>query len=163
RLCSLAALVSDEPEKLRVLGRKYAAKERVGYDGYDDLLRSGTVDAVYIALPNDMHCEYAVRAARAGVHVLCEKPMALDAEECTASVGAAERAGVKLMTAYRLHCERANREAVEILRSGRIGEPRFFNSLFGLQVRDRNNIRLQAERGGGPLYDLGVYCINAAR
>jgi predicted dehydrogenase len=163
KLCTLSALISDEERKLRALGRRYGVKERVGYHQYDDLLRSGAIDAVYIALPNDLHREFAVRAARAGVHVLCEKPLALDEEGCIEMIDAADRAGVKLMTAYRLHFERANMEAVELLRARRIGTPRYFHSLFGLQVRDAGNIRLQAERGGGPLFDLGVYCINAAR
>ena len=98
------------------------------YEDYAECLKQ--VDAVYIALPNSMHCEYAVRAARAGVHVLVEKPMAVTEEECEEMNRAAREAGVKLMVAYRLHFERANLEAGEIARSGRIGEPRVFNSTF---------------------------------
>jgi len=78
-------------------------------------------------------------------------------------IEAAEIAGVKLMTAYRLHNEEANLRAIEIVRSGKIGEPRFFSSTFSFQLRDPNNIRFKAVRGGGTLYDIGVYCINAAR
>lgn len=158
----LAALVSDDPTKLRRLGREYGVAARFDYEGYDDCLRSGLIDAVYIALPNEMHHEYALRAARAGVHVLCEKPLALTEEQCEDMIAAAEENDVKLMTAYRLHFERANMTAVEIARSGKLGELRAFDSVFTMQVRDRDNIRLQ-EESGGPLYDIGIYCINAAR
>jgi predicted dehydrogenase len=161
--CRLAALVSDDTKKLGALGRKYRVSALRSYDDYDELLASGEIDAVYIALPNHLHADYSIRAARAGVHVLCEKPLAVNADEAERSLEAAEGAGVKLMTAYRLHFERANLEAIEILRSGRIGEPRYFHSQFSFQLEDEENIRLDAERGGGPLLDLGVYCVNAAR
>jgi predicted dehydrogenase len=158
----LAALVSGDPAKLAELGRKYDVQTRCGYDGYDALLGSGEVDAVYICLPNSMHADYTVRAARAGVHVLCEKPMALTEEECELMIRAARENGVKLMIAYRLHFERANLEAIEIARSGRIGEPLLFNSSFTMHVVP-DNIRVKRELGGGVLYDIGIYCINAAR
>jgi glucose-fructose oxidoreductase len=88
--------------------------------------------------------------------------MAIDSAECSAMIAAAARSRVKLMIAYRLHFEKANLQAVQIARGGRLGELRLFNSVFSMQVRDEN-IRISAEAGGGPLYDLGVYCINAAR
>jgi glucose-fructose oxidoreductase len=163
RLCSLAALVSDEPKKLRALGRKYGVRDLRSYSEYEPLLRSGSVDAVYIALPNDQHRAYAIAAAEAGVHVLCEKPLGVTPAECRAMIQAAESNGVQLMTAYRLHFERASTKAIELVRSGRLGTARFFHALFGMQVRDQGNIRLDAGHGGGPLHDLGVYCINAAR
>jgi glucose-fructose oxidoreductase len=158
----LAALVSGDPVKLDALGKKYGVDRLYTYEQYDECLKSGEVDAVYIALPNSLHCEYAVRAARAGLHVLCEKPLAVTEEECERMARAASEAGVKLMTAYRLHFERANLEAVEIVRSGRIGEPRLFNSTFGTPVVP-GNIRVKRALGGGVLYDIGIYCINAAR
>jgi glucose-fructose oxidoreductase len=133
-----------------------------GYEEYDDCLRSGEVDAVYVALPNDLHREYTERAARAGVHVLCEKPMAVTSRDGRAMIAAARRHRVKLMIAYRLHFEEGNLRAAEMAGSGRLGDVRLFESVFTLQAR-KGNIRLEAERGGGPLYDIGVYCINAAR
>ena len=158
----LVALVSGDPVKLDTLSKQYQVNKTLSYEKYDALLKSGDIDAVYIALPNNLHCEYAVRAARAGVHVLCEKPLAVTEEECERMGAAAREAGVKLMTAYRLHFERANLEAVETARSGRIGEPRTFSSVFTMQVVP-GNIRTRRELGGGVLYDIGVYCINAAR
>lgn len=163
RRSQLVALISGEPQKLRKLGKKYGVSLTYSYDQYDECLRSGEVDAVYIALPNDMHREYAVRAAEAGIHVLCEKPLAVSVREGTAMLQAAVKHRVKLMTAYRLHFEPANLNTIELVRSGRIGEPRYFSSTFSFQITDPDNIRLQQKRGGGAIFDIGTYCINAAR
>jgi glucose-fructose oxidoreductase len=163
RNSTLAALVSGEPKKLKQLGRRYGVQRTCGYDEIDELFASGEIDAVYIALPNDMHKEYTIRAAGAGLHVLCEKPMAVKASECEEMIRATREANVRLMIAYRLHFERANLEVAKIARSGKLGELRFFSSDFSMQVSD-DNIRLNPpEQGGGPLYDIGIYCINAAR
>jgi predicted dehydrogenase len=158
----LVALVSDDPTKLAELSNKYDVQYAYSYEQYEDCLRSENIDAVYIALPNHLHCEYTVRAAQAGIHVLCEKPMAVTVEECEAMIRAAKDNNVKLMIAYRLHLEEANMQAVETLRSGQIGEPRIFNSVFTQQTVE-GNIRLEEETGGGTLNDIGIYCINAAR
>ena len=158
----LTAFVSDNRTKVKKLGRRYRVKHTFTYDQYDDCLKSGLIDAVYIALPNSMHAQFAVRAAQAGIHVLVEKPMATTEKECLAMIQAAQKHHVKLMVAYRLHFEAANLKAVRLVKSGKLGQPRFFNSAFALQVRP-GNIRTKAELGGGTLYDLGIYCINAAR
>jgi predicted dehydrogenase len=162
RNSTLAALVSDNRTKLKELSRRYRVEHTFSYEEYDDCLESGLIDAVYIALPNSMHAEYAVRAAQAGIHVLVEKPMAVNEKECLTMIRAAQKHRVKLMVAYRLHFEEANLKAVELVKSGNLGQPRFFTSAFALQVRP-GNIRTKAELGGGTLYDLGIYCINAAR
>jgi predicted dehydrogenase len=158
----LGALVSGDPVKRSELSKRYGVDRTCAYEEYDSLLGSGDIDAVYIALPNSMHCDYAVRAAQAGMHVLVEKPMAVTEEECERMARAARDAGVKLMVAYRLHFERANLEAIEVARSGRIGEARLFSSMFSMHVVP-GNIRARSELGGGVLYDIGIYCINAAR
>jgi predicted dehydrogenase len=158
----LAALVSGSPKKLKVLGRRYQIPRLCRYDDADALFRSGEIDAVFIALPNDLHKQWTLRAARAGLHVLCEKPMAVTSRECEAMIAATARARVKLMIAYRLHFEAANLEAERLARQGKLGDLRFFSSDFCMQVRDKN-IRLKRAKGGGPLHDIGVYCINAAR
>lgn len=158
----LAALVSDDPVKLKELGKKYGVDELYDYAHFDQCLRESELDVVYIALPNSMHKEYAIRAAEAGVHILCEKPMASKSADCLEMIEAAERNGVKLMIAYRLHFEEANMKMVEAVKSGKIGIPRYFNSSFSQQVKE-GDIRLDCTLGGGPINDIGIYCINAAR
>jgi predicted dehydrogenase len=159
----LAALVSHDPEKLEKLGRRYKVKARFDYDRYDECLRSGVIDAVYIALPNHLHRPYAELAARAGVHVLCEKPMAVTEEDCLSMIQVAEEHGVKLMVAYRLHFEEANLKAIDLVQGGKLGDARLFDSVFTMQVKE-GDIRLSPrELGGGTLYDIGIYCINAVR
>jgi predicted dehydrogenase len=157
----VTALVSDDPAKLKALARKYKTVEGTfSYDEYEACLEQ--VDAVYIALPNHMHADYTVRAAKAGVHVLCEKPMAVTAAECQKMIAACRDNNVKLMIAYRLHFEEINLAVIDLIRRGKIGEPKFFNSSFSMTVRD-GDIRTKKDMGGGSLYDIGVYCINAAR
>ena len=158
----VAALVSGDTKKLKALSRKYGVENTYTYKQYADCLSSGEIDAVYIGLPNQMHRAYTEAAARAGIHVLCEKPMALDEKECESMIDEAARSNVKLMIAYRLHFERGNLQVIDWISSGKIGEPRIFSSVFSQQVKAGNS-RLKGDVGGGPLYDMGVYCINAAR
>lgn len=159
----LVAIVSGDSEKKKELARKYALDRVYSYAEYGDCLADG-IDAVYIAVPNHLHREFAVKAANAGVHVLCEKPMAVTEEDCRAMIQAAKTHNVRLMIAYRLHFEPANLQAIELAKSGKLGKLRFFSSDFG-QLVDESNIRLTqpVDQGGGPVYDMGVYCINAAR
>jgi glucose-fructose oxidoreductase len=156
----LTALVSDDRTKLETLSRRYRIDNTYSYAEYERCLEQ--VDAVFIALPNSLHREYTVRAAQAGVHVLCEKPLAVTADECQEMVDACRAHRVKLMVAYRLHFEPLTLEVVDLVRRGRIGDPKYFTSSFSLAVR-QGNIRTRKDMGGGSLYDLGVYCINAAR
>jgi len=158
----LVTIVSSDQEKRKKLRKKYRLEHVYSYEEYDRALSE--VDAVYIALPNHLHREYSVSAAQAGVHVLCEKPMAVTEEECRAMIDAAEQARVKLMIAYRLHFEAGNLEAIRLAQSGELGNVRIFTSDFAQQVTE-DNIRVteSTDRGGGPVYDMGVYCINAAR
>jgi predicted dehydrogenase len=157
----LAALFSDDAAKLRALGRKYGVARQYGYDDFERGLLEAELDAVVIALPNTLHRAYTEAAARAGVHVLCEKPMAMTESDCEGMLTACREAGVKLMIGYRLHFEKANLEAIALLHSGKLGEPRVFHSLFTNDV-EAGNLRLKKGEGG-PLYDIGIYCVNAAR
>ena len=162
RNSELVALVSDDAEKRRALARRYRVPHAWSYEDYERCLQSGDVDAVYIALPNSLHREYAERAARCGMHVLVEKPMAVTATECRSMIATARKHRVKLMVAYRLHFEAGTLRAVKLARAGTLGDLKLFASVFTMQARG-GNIRLDAELGGGPLYDIGIYCINAAR
>ena len=158
----LFALVSGDSDKLEKVGKKYSLEHLYSYEDYSRALSN--VDAVYLALPNHLHREYAVRAAAAGVHVLCEKPMAVTSEDCQAMIEAAKQNHAKLMIAYRLHFEAANLEAIQMANSGKLGDLRIFTSEFAQRVAEGNvRVTEPASRGGGPVYDMGVYCINAAR
>ncbi|MGG6297553.1 Gfo/Idh/MocA family oxidoreductase [Leptolyngbya sp. AN02str] len=159
----LVALISDDATKLQELSKKYNVQHTYSYDEYDECLASGHIDAIYIALPNHLHCEYTMRAANQAIHVLCEKPMAMTEDECEDMIYACNNNSVKLMIAYRLHLEPANLAAIEVVQSGKIGEPRIFNSVFTQQVKDEGNIRLRDVTGGGTIDDIGIYCLNAAR
>jgi len=161
RNSQLSAIVSDDEEKREKLSRRYRCAA-YSYEQYEECLGREDVDAVYIALPNTLHAEYTARAAQAGAHVLCEKPMATTEADCRRMITACDDAGVKLMIAYRLHFEPANLAVIEAVKSGRLGELRMFSSDFSYQVKP-DNIRTQAELGGGAIWDIGVYCLNAAR
>jgi glucose-fructose oxidoreductase len=157
----LAALVSGDAAKRKALSRRYDVPA-YSYGQFEDALDEARIDAVYVALPNDQHREWTVRSARLGRHVLCEKPLAVTVRDCRAMIGACRRAGVKLMTAYRLHFERATLRAIEAVRRGEVGRAKLFVSSFTNDVKPPN-IRLEADQGGGTFYDIGIYCINAAR
>ncbi|MEN0059418.1 MAG: Gfo/Idh/MocA family oxidoreductase [Bdellovibrio sp.] len=159
----LTALISGDATKLRVLGKQYKVENLFDYSEYEKCMASGLVDAVYIATPNTMHRQFAEIAAKHGVHVLTEKPMAPRQQDCLSMIQAARLNKIKLMVAYRLHFDPANLAVIETINKGQIGDARIFNSTFTMQVADLNNIRLQKKMAGGPLYDIGIYCINAAR
>jgi predicted dehydrogenase len=158
----LVAVVSGDPDKRAALRERYGLELDGDYASFETILEQGDIDAVYIATPNSRHKEFALRAAASGVHVLCEKPLAPTAEDCREIIDACDANEVKLMVAYRLHFEQANLEALEIARSGKIGEVRLFNSFFTHVVRP-DDVRRDPTLAGGACYDLGVYCINAAR
>jgi len=158
----VVAIVTGDSDKAARLANFYGVGQIVDYNGYDALLRSPDVDAVYIALPNHLHADYAVRAARAGKHVLVEKPLATSEQDALAMIAAAREAGVFLMTAYRLHNEPGTVAVLDHIRNDAIGRPLFFQSVFSFQAAAGNH-RLKAASWGGPLQDVGVYCVNAAR
>jgi predicted dehydrogenase len=158
----MQAIVSGSPEAARKLADFHGVPEVVAYSGYDELIASDRIDAVYIALPNSMHADYTIRALKAGKHVMVEKPLATSLAESEAMVAAARDSDAFLMTAYRLHNEPGTHGMIETVRSGQIGEPVFFTSTFGFQSQLGNH-RLLANHWGGALPDVGVYCLNAAR
>ena len=157
----LVALITGDPLKARKLSKKYGTPA-FHYDQFERAVHEAKIEAVFIALPNTLHRPFTERAARAGVHVLCEKPMATTEKDCRAMIAECEKANVRLMIAYRLHFAPSHLEAIALARSGKLGDLRYFSSIFGSQVRP-DNIRTDPTDGGGPLRDLGVYCINAAR
>lgn len=162
RNSELVAVISGDPEKRRWLKKNYGLALAGDYDEFESVLERGHIDAVYLTTPNSLHKEYTLRAAARGVHVLSEKPLAPTADDCREMARACEASRVKLMVAYRLHFEAATLAALELVRSGKLGEPRLFSSFFSHVVRP-GDIRLDPAVAGGAAYDLGVYCVNAAR
>jgi predicted dehydrogenase len=158
----LVAIVSSDKAKRDALQRRHGVPHVGGYENYEQLLRDSKADAVYIVLPNTLHRAFTERAARVGVHVLCEKPMATSVEDCEAMIRVTNDNDVKLMIAYRLHFEEANLRAIELVRTGKLGDPLMFSGTLTQQMRE-GDIRGSGELGGGALLDEGPYPINAAR
>lgn len=161
----LVALVSGHRDKAELVADQYGISHKAiyNYENYDQIANNPEIDAVYIALPNNMHAEYTIRAAKAGKHVLCEKPMANTVADCEAMIAACRAADRKLMIAYRLQYEPNTLHTVELLRQGYAGKLMELNCNFGFNEK-LGEWRLNKKMaGGGPLYDVGIYCINASR
>jgi glucose-fructose oxidoreductase len=161
------ALVSGHPDKAKQQAAQYGIdpKNIYNYDNFDTIKDNPDIDVVYIVLPNGMHAEYTIRAAKAGKHVLCEKPMANTVDECQAMIDACAAAKRKLMVAYRLRYEPMTIRAIELARSADdIGTIQQITAEAGFNAGDPTQWRLNKKlAGGGPLMDMGVYAINAIR
>jgi predicted dehydrogenase len=160
------ALVSGDRAKALKVAHQYGIPESavLDYKEYDKLAQMPEVQAVYIALPNSMHAEYTIRAAKAGKHVLCEKPMANSVAECQQMIDACRKAGKKLMIAYRSQYESNDRALVKMIRDKKLGTLKEFISVNSQNMGDPEHWRLKrALAGGGALPDVGLYCLNAAR
>lgn len=161
----LIALVSGTPAKLERYGAQYGIPRThwYSYANFDSIRDNPDIDIVYVVLPVAMHAEYTIRAAQAGKHVMCEKPMAVSAAECEAMIAACRKAGRKLMIGYRSRFEPHNRLAIELARSGHVGPTRQITSAHGFSIQP-NQWRLdKAMSGGGSMMDIGIYSLNAAR
>jgi predicted dehydrogenase len=165
----ITALVSGSPDKARKLATEYGVdpKNIYDYQNFDSIKDNPAVDVVYIVLPPSMHAEYTIRAAQAGKHVLCEKPMATSPEDCQRMIEACKKAGKKLMIAYRAQFEPFNLNAIERIRKGELGKLRMITSDHGRIVKPEEKAdswRVQKKlAGGGSLMDIGIYSLNAAR
>ncbi len=162
----VTALVSGDRTKALATATKYGVPERsiYTYADFDRIRDNPDVDIVYVCLPNSMHAEYTIRAAKAGKHVMCEKPMAISVAECEAMIRACKTAGKKLMIGYRCHFEPFNLEAMRLAKSGAAGKIRYVRSEHGFVQGDPNKWRLKrALSGGGSLMDMGIYSLQAAR
>jgi xylose dehydrogenase (NAD/NADP) len=133
------------------------------YGSYEAILDSEDVDAVYIPLPNSMHCKWSIRAAEKGKHILCEKPLALNKQECLEIESATQQYRVKLMEAFMYRFHPRTEKVLKMLQDNSIGELRYIHSAFTYRLTRPNNIRLRPELGGGSLMDVGCYCINLSR
>lgn len=164
--CHLAGIVTGSPDK----SRKWTAKYNIpkdssyNYENFDSIRNNKNIDVVYVALPNSMHVDFCIRAARAGKHVICEKPMAISVEECDAIIDACKKANVKLSVGYRLQSEPYTQEVKRIVKEKTFGEIRYVSADAGYNSRGNpNQWRLnKALSGGGALLNMGVYAIQSA-
>jgi predicted dehydrogenase len=165
RSTRLVALVSGDRKKAEAIAAQTGvdAKRIYDYKTYDQMRDDAAIDAVYIALPNHLHAEYTVRAAAAGKHVLCEKPMALNVTEAQQMIDACKRADRKLMIAYRIQYEPHNRFVQQAVRDRRFGRVTMIEGHNGQNVGDPKQWRLKKAAGGGALADVGIYCLNTCR
>jgi predicted dehydrogenase len=161
----ITALVSGHRDKAERIAALYGVPSSSIYkdENFDEIAHNPNVDAVYVALPNSMHAEYTIRAAKAGKHVLCEKPMATNVADCERMIAACKAANVKLMIAYRCHYEPTNLKAVRLIREGRLGQVQAIESSFGFNIAPGEWRLSKALAGGGPLFDVGIYSLNACR
>jgi predicted dehydrogenase len=166
KLSRLTGLVSGHPEKARHFAQVYAVPEKniYNYQNYDQIASNPDIDVVYIVLPNSMHAEYTIRGAKAGKHVLCEKPMCTSVKDAEAMIAACREARRRLMVAYRLHYEPYNLEATKMCREKQFGPIRMIDAEFSFVIGDPTQWRLKNDlAGGGSLMDIGIYCLQATR
>lgn len=162
--CKLDGIVTGTPSKIPEWQEKYAVPDTgvYNYENFDEIAKNKAIDIVYVVLPNSMHEEYVIRAAKAGKHVITEKPMGLNAASCQRMIDACDKAGVKLAVGYRCHFEPFNKEMMRLGQNKVYGEIKAIESGFGFTIGDPTQWRLKKEMaGGGPLMDVGIYSIQA--
>jgi predicted dehydrogenase len=163
--CRITGIVSGHRDKAEKIAAQYGVPTSSIYDykNMDEMAGNKEIDAVYVALPNSMHAEYTIRSAKAGKHVLCEKPMATTVKDSQAMIDACRNANRKLMIAYRCQLEPTNLTAIKLIRDGKLGKIQSISSANGFNIKP-GEWRLSKEMaGGGPLMDVGVYSLNACR
>ena len=164
--CKLAAVVSGTAEKREKWSKKYdlAPEHIYTYETFDKIADDDAVDIIYIVLPNGLHCEYTVRAAKAGKHVFCEKPMAISSVECRQMIDACQKAERLLGIAYRCQFEPHHLKCIELAKSKEFGDIKQIVGGFGFKIGDPKQWRLNKKlAGGGPLMDVGIYALQACR
>jgi glucose-fructose oxidoreductase len=164
--CYLAGIVTGTKEKEKIWADKYNIPEKniYNYDNYDAIISNKDIDIIYVVLPNSMHAEFTIRAAKAGKHVICEKPMAVSVAEGNAMIKACAENNVKLSIGYRLQFDPYHKTIINLSKEETYGKVMYVNSQFGFAIGDPTQWRLNKKlAGGGALMDVGVYCIQAAR
>jgi predicted dehydrogenase len=160
-VAELVAVGSRDLERAKAFAADKGAARAHG--SYEDLFADPEVEIVYNSLPNSLHCEWTIRAAEAGKHILCEKPLSVTVEEAERMFAAADANGVQLMEAFMYRCHPQTAKLKEIVDSGRLGELRLIHSTFSFFIADPANIRLSEPLHGGGLMDVGCYCTNLSR
>jgi glucose-fructose oxidoreductase len=165
--CYLAGIVTGTPEKEKIWAEKYNIPDKniYNYENFNSIADNDNIDIIYVVLPNSMHKEYTIRAAEAGKHVICEKPMALNANECREMIEACRKNGVKLSIGYRMHYEPNTQEIIRLGQKEIYGPVQMVTGGAGFVMPESmfGNWRLEKKMGGGAMMDMGVYPLNAAR
>lgn len=162
----LVGVISGTPAKISDWQTKYGIPEKncYNYENFDNIKDNPEIDAVYVITPNGLHKDHSIRAAKAGKHVICEKPMGINAQEGQEMVDACKKANVKLLIGYRMHFEPKTVEVIRMRKDAEFGKPQFFQGQSGFVIGDPNQWRLNKElAGGGAMMDIGIYSINGAR
>ena len=164
QLCCLSGIVTGSEEKASEWKLKYDLAERniYSYADFDKIKENKDIDILYIAVPNGLHAEFVVKAAQAGKHVICEKPMATTLEDCDRMIEACNKAGVMLSIGYRLHFEPHHQEMIRLANEKVYGDLKSIRAEHGLAKAEGWRLDLKLA-GGGPLMDVGIYCVQAAR
>jgi predicted dehydrogenase len=160
-MAEVLAAASRDGDKAKTFAEELGIPK--SYGSYQALLEDPEIDAVYIPLPNHLHKEWTIRAAQAGKHILCEKPLALNAAECETMIAAANENGVILMESFMYRYHPRILAAAEMVRSGKIGTLKTIETGFTFFMHNRDDIRMKSEMGGGALMDVGCYCVNISR
>lgn len=164
--CYLAGFVTGTPEKEGIYGKKYnISKSNIyNYENFNEIANNPNIDVIYVVLPNSMHKEFTIRAARAGKHVICEKPMAMNAEECREMINVCKKENVGLSIGYRLQYEPYTQRIMEMASNNPYGPITLINVAAGFRMRrPTDHWKLKAEYGGGAMMDMGVYPIQGSR
>ena len=166
KIAKLVGAISGTPSKITDWQSRYNIPQKncYNYENFDNIKDNPDIDAVYVITPNGLHHDEVIRVAKAGKHVICEKPMALNAKEGQEMVDACKTANVKLLVGYRMHFEPHTLEIIRMRKDGEFGKILFFQGLSGFTIGDPNQWRLNKKlSGGGSLMDIGIYSINGAR
>lgn len=164
RLCKLSGIVTGTPRKEEEWAQEYDIPESniYNYQTFDEIADNDSIDIIYIVLPNGMHAEYTIRAAKAGKHVICEKPMATTVKDCQRMIDACDEAGKKLSIGYRLHFEPHHKELMRIGRNNVLGPVQKMDGSHCFPLQNLDSWRIDKEMsGGGPLVDIGIYVVQA--
>ncbi|WP_209861040.1 Gfo/Idh/MocA family oxidoreductase [Chitinophaga sp. OAE865] len=162
----LVGVISGTPSKIKDWQSRFSIPEKncYNYENFDRIKDNKDIDAVYITTPNALHHDEAIRIAAAGKHVICEKPMALNARQGQEMIAACKKANVKLLVGYRMHFEPKTLEVIRMRKNGDFGKIMFFQGQCGFRIGDPTQWRLNKElAGGGSLMDIGIYAINGSR
>lgn len=164
--CYLAGIVTGTPEKAAKWKSQYNIPDAniYNYENFDRIADNKSIDVVYVVLPNSMHKEFTLRAAKAGKHVFCEKPMSVSVKEGQEMIDGCKKAGVRLFIGYRLHSEPFNQAAMKFRLDPEVGKIKIVDTQFGFRIGDPTQWRLKkALAGGGAMMDVGIYAIQGAR